>query len=307
MCSLSIHMVNSFVIFILLRTAIATQACYWPNGDRTDALSVPCGNGMSQCCQVGSACLNNGLCFNPGSGVGSSGLPYRGACTERNFLTQNTTACPTYCPNWSQSNSYMCNSKEKDIILTWTFAANGTEWAELNFCGQFFWCADPILSPTRCEGQLYSWPLPLGGVVANIGPALGVGAISTSVSSSTASSTSTSTNIPSPTPSTEAKSTSSGFSVALGAGLGVPLSILAVGFLVFLFLRGRKKGGNGNKATRDVSFDSVAPLAHKDGAIWLQPQEVAAVADQEAGGNAISELAGSGHYRDDGLHAWSRT
>jgi hypothetical protein len=98
MYSLAHHTAILSSISIFFRIATASQPCYWPNGTQTDSNSIACGSGTSQCCQVGSACLNNGLCFSPGDGI-----PYRGACTSQGWIAANTTSCPTFCSNWSKS------------------------------------------------------------------------------------------------------------------------------------------------------------------------------------------------------------
>jgi hypothetical protein len=111
MFTLAHHTAVLSCIFVVFRKATASQPCYWPNGTQTDSNSIACGSGTSQCCQVGSACLNNGLCFNPGDGI-----PYRGACTSQDWVAANTTSCPTFCSNWSQSiQPLLTNIRDKSI------------------------------------------------------------------------------------------------------------------------------------------------------------------------------------------------
>ena len=133
MYTLAHHTAILSSISVFFRIATASQPCYWPNGTQTDSNSIACGSGTSQCCQVGSACLNNGLCFDPGDGI-----PYRGACTSQDWVAANTTSCPTFCSNWSQSTqSLLTTLRDKNIVAdasfwqmvatagqSWTFAAS---------------------------------------------------------------------------------------------------------------------------------------------------------------------------------------
>lgn len=53
----------------------ADRACYWPDGRPTTATNsslIACnaeGEGVSQCCSEGEACLSNGLCFSADTGL----------------------------------------------------------------------------------------------------------------------------------------------------------------------------------------------------------------------------------------------
>ncbi|CZR61360.1 uncharacterized protein PAC_11256 [Phialocephala subalpina] len=266
------HQLTSILMtsFFFLK-ATASQPCYWPNGTQTDSNSVACSStGTSQCCQIGSSCLNNGLCFNPGDGI-----PYRGACTSQGWVATNTSSCPTFCSNWN----------------------GGYGWAELNFCGQLggtqrYWCDDPETSPNRCAGLMYAWPEALGGVAANVGPALEV---TTGTVSPTVSPTTTSTPTSSGTPSgTTTQSTSSlpamndsKLPLAIGAGVGIPLGILVLGVLAFIFMKARTNKKRGTRID-DIALRPGWTSSEIKPNIWVQPHEVAA--EQEVAGNSVSEL-----------------
>jgi hypothetical protein len=141
---------------------------------------------------------------------------------------------------------------------------------------------------------MYAWPDALGGVAANVGPALEIttGTISATSTSSTfaviATSSGTTLNTPTQSVTSLPSSNTSSLLLAVAVGVGVLLGILALGVLAYLFRRGGRRNQN-----RDTRISDTAPqpgeLSTDSGSsTWIQSHEVAA--KQEVDGNAVSEL-----------------
>jgi hypothetical protein len=141
---------------------------------------------------------------------------------------------------------------------------------------------------------MYAWPDALGGVAANVGPALEIttGTISatrtTSTFAVTATSSSTTSNTPTQSATSLPASNTSSLLLAVGVGVGVPLGILVLGILVYLFRKGGRRNQNGDARISDIAPQPGELSTDSGSSTWIPCHEMAT--KQGIHRNAVSEL-----------------
>lgn len=226
----------------LLPSVIAT--CYYPDGSTPDQDYVPCNtttdSSHSACCASGDACSATGYCF------GSSGFPYRGACTDS---TWNATECCPACKDsatHSFSVVYHCPYVNGSATGLWCCGAQeGSPEANAGCCNT------TLFDPMDSGGfQHFFVPEAEEASTTSTSTVVATLSLSTTLTSATASGSTTSslsassgtpTNLSNAQSAAKKTSSTSNHDGAIGAGIGVPLGVLLLASLGALFLRERRR------------------------------------------------------------------
>ncbi|CEJ92083.1 hypothetical protein VHEMI07760 [[Torrubiella] hemipterigena] len=235
---------------------INSRLCYFPNGEQAVNDTACTSDSVSVCCQDGSTCLGNGLCFNAlASAVGGF---IRGSCTDK---SRKSSGCPQYC-TYDNKTAGLWNSLSDAGVLNCGNGGYCCESDPIESCncqnrnGVFSLSGD--LKPIKTIASDALTPLPsspashassppstssTGSASSTATPSGSSSSIATA-SKSVPSSSSTHVAIPTsdiPAPNTNTNDSTKYIALGVGLGLGIPLVAGVIGLAAFMLGRGRQK------------------------------------------------------------------